>query len=179
MARINAGQGAVLQGSYRVIDGTRFDAGGSFVGNHAMFVAPGFIAMDPLADGRRPGIYKFHGEPYPIDLLRRFAGELELTPGGSRLGLGYAWAAFTRDRVAVPPRYRATLPPGTTFWLYTLDASGTRVVSRKLQTTGGFSATCDGPRWYPWAGHGNVRLVKLTSGGRNGKAIHTRYADQI
>jgi hypothetical protein len=176
MQRINSGQGAILQGGYAPIHGTRFQGSETFRGNHAMFIAPGFVAMDPLCDGRRPGIYKFHGEPYPIDLLRRFAGALELTPGGAKLGLGKAWAAFTVPHL--PPQYRVRIPKGTTFWLYDINTAGV-VVGRRAQTTGGFSADCIGPRWYPWPGHGNVRLVRLTSGGRKGFGVETKWADEI
>jgi hypothetical protein len=181
--RINAGQGAVLQGGYSAIHGTRFSGDEDFEANHAMFIPPQFRAMDSLCDGRRPGIYKFNGEPYPIDLLRRFAGALDIRARSSdplkRLGVGYAWAAFTHDRVTAPPKYRAVFPKGTTFWLYTLDASGTRILSRREQTTGGFSADCEGPRWYPWLGHDLTRLVYLTEGARKGFGVHTKYADEI
>jgi hypothetical protein len=104
VARINGGEGAVLQGWYEPIAATRYDAGGGFTGNHAVFVPPGWGVMDPLADGRRSGIYKYHGEAYPQALLRTFAGQLNIGSGRIvRLGAGLAYAAFTRNVKAAAP----------------------------------------------------------------------------
>lgn len=102
--RINAGAGAVLQGWYAPIAYSKFDAGNGFKGNHAIFVPPNWGVMDPLADGRTTGVYKYHGEVYPQLLLKDFAGRLNV--GGStytELGSGLCYAAFTHDHpLSVP-----------------------------------------------------------------------------
>lgn len=101
--RINSGEGAVLQGWYAPIAQTSFDAGDGFIGNHAIFVPPRWKCMDPLADGRRPGIYRYQGETYPEALLRDFAGELNIGAGRIvRLGQGLVYAAFTRAIATAP-----------------------------------------------------------------------------
>lgn len=103
VARIESGEGAVLQGWYAPIASTSFDAGDGFLGNHAMFIPPRWKAMDPLADGRRPSIYQYHGETYPKALLREFAGDLNIGAGRIvRLGQGLVYAAFTRQITSLP-----------------------------------------------------------------------------
>lgn len=108
--RIDSGEGAVLQGWYAPIAQTGFDAGDGFIGNHALFVPPRYKVMDPLADGRRPGIYQYHGETYPKDLLREFAGDLNIGVGRiARLGQGRVYASFSQRIATVP----GTIPPPT------------------------------------------------------------------
>ena len=98
MKRLQGGAGAILQGWYAPIRDSRFSGSETFGGNHAIFVNPGLIAMDPLADGRRPGIYKYHGEAYPEALLRSFAGKLNIGAGRYvPLGDGLVYASFTRN----------------------------------------------------------------------------------
>lgn len=177
---IDSGRSAILQGWYAPIRATRFSGSETFGGNHSVFVPPGWAVMDPLADGRRAGIYKYHGEPYPQSLLRTFAGKLNI--GGTTykaLGDGLVYASFTRDN---EPAYRASVHPlaGDTyrrFGLYTV-VSG-RVTETVVARTAGFSATCTAPRLYPWAGHTSQSLVKLTSGSRAGKYIRSSYAHEV
>jgi hypothetical protein len=107
VANIKIGRGAVFQGRYSVFHGTRYDASGTFMGNHAVYINEWrynatkkrneFLMYDPLADGRRRGIYK---GPTWIDeaTLKRFAAALQLNPNrDTRLGLGYTFVMFTRD----------------------------------------------------------------------------------
>jgi hypothetical protein len=171
VARIKAGQAAVLQGWYGPIADTRFDAGNGFRGNHAILVLPGFVVMDPLADGRRPGIYRFHGEAYPQALLLDFAGRLNIGGGSYRpLGAGLVYAAFTRDNER---SYRVVIKAGK-YGVYTV--SGNTVTKSRVATTGGFSASCSAPRLYPWPGHTSQSLVLLTSGSHKGQWVRSSYA---
>lgn len=148
--RVTAGRMAILQGGYGPIADSPFDAGGGFRGNHAIAVYPGFVVMDPLADGRRDGIYKYHGEAYPADLLRRFAGALNL--GGSLLGNGLTYAAFSHDRLAPVPaeKWVATVrPAGTQFMRYFVAKTqyGLQIRGREKRTTkAGFSLPCTAPK---------------------------------
>jgi hypothetical protein len=178
--RIGAGQGAVLQGGYDVIKPTRFAGSETFAGNHALFVAPGWVVMDPLADGRRPAIYGYHGEAFPEDLMRRFAGALVMNQAGRRLGNGFAYVSFTRDvvtswRAGIHP----TAPARARFWVYTI--AGGEIMSRRTDSTGGFSARCTPPRLYRWPGGPVVHksLVELISGARARRLIETRWATEL
>lgn len=166
--RINAGQAAVLQGWYQPIANSRFDAGGGFTGNHAIAVMPGWIGMDPLADGRRAGIYKYHGEAYPQTLLRAFAGQLNIGSGRIvRLGDGFVYAAFTRDNTRT---YHLAFLGGA-FWIYNLNSAGA-IVSRYAESMSGPSgAPCEAPRLHPWPGNTSRSLVKVTAGKFAGKYI--------
>lgn len=147
---IDSGMAGVLQGWYAYIadmHGGKFDAGNGFRGNHAVLVLPGWIVMDPLADGRYPGVYKYHGEAYPQDMLRRFAGAVNLSSVGYRpLGEGLVYAGMTRDRVH---DYKLHLGTGS-FWVYVLGTDG-KAAGRK--THPGFSAntstSCTPPKWVP------------------------------
>ncbi len=64
--------------------------------------------VDPLADGRQPGIFKGPGD-YPISLLRVAAGELNVASGGDYvpLGVGLAYANIG------PPTGDAPVQPST------------------------------------------------------------------
>ena len=178
-AKIDAGHGAILQGRYSVIADSRFDAGRGFRGGHAIFVAPGWIVMDPLADGRADGVYKYHGEAYPRDLLRRFAGELDL--GGSALGYGKAYASFTADRVA---QWRVTIRPlpgqeRRGYVRYDVATVGIdrQVTGSHLYATRGFSALCTSPKQVlTKSGDARVPLVKITEGGYAGTWVSSRWA---
>jgi hypothetical protein len=160
--RIVAGQGAVLQGWYKPIADSRFDAGRGFVSNHAIAVFPGSIVMDPLADGRYGEAYKYHGEAYPWALLKDFAGRLNLsTTGYSKLGDGYVYAAFTRDNL----RTYALHWLGGNFYRYFLNADKTAIVKRsRVLQIGTTSAPVSAPRLFPWPGNNSRSLVRVLDG---------------
>lgn len=144
VAKINAGHGAILQGSYVAIHDTKYSGDPNFKGNHAMYIPPGWAAMDPLCDGRRDGIYKYHGEAYPKDLLKNFAGLLELDPKKhNRLGIGWVWCSLTRDNTT---KYYVQVPAKR--YLHYIIEDG-KIVGRKKGITGGFSADCDAPKTFP------------------------------
>lgn len=95
-----------LCGQYSVIRPTRFSGDRSFYGGHQIGVPGTLKAEDPLTDGRRAGIYKYHGEAYPVDLLRAFAGAFRVRRAGGLLapiGLGYAQGFYTIAHPAANP----------------------------------------------------------------------------
>ena len=158
--KINAGAGAVLQLWYAPIADSKFDAGNGFRANHAIFVPPTWRAMDPLADGRRSGVYKYHGEVYPQSLLRNAAGKLNLAVTGYRpLGTGLVYAAFTRDNVHT---YALRFDGGERFWVYTLGSTGKITGRSTRRFTQDTSAPCSPPRRYDWPGIGTRTLAMVT-----------------
>lgn len=178
--RIDSGRGAILQGWYAPIADSKFDAGNGFRKNHAMFVPPTWQGMDPLADGRNAGVYKFHKEIYPRSLLRDFAGRLNLaTSGYSPLGTGLVYASFTRDR---EPDYFVSIhptPPATqkAFFVYTVKDGV--ITGRTEAHTGGFSADCTAPRLFKWPAQSrSVSLVRLTSSMREGQYLSAKSAQE-
>lgn len=171
--RRNAGQGAIIQVRYAAIADSKYDAGRGFRGNHAIFETV-HATYDSLADGRYTGCFRYNGTVYTREILKTAAGQLD-TGGGTRPGYGYVWAAFTRD---VIPDYRASVPAGS-FYAYTV-VNGV-VESKRLRTTGGFSATCTPPRSYRWKNDASKTstLVRLTSGSRAGTYISAKYAKEV
>lgn len=170
---INSGKAGILQGYYAPIADSRFDAGRGFRGNHAVTVLPDWIAMDPLADGRATGVYRYHAEPYPQALLRDFAGRLNLsTTGYSALGQGYVYASLTRDRVA---NYTLSIRAGT-YGVYNVVNGVIQPPGARVARTGGFSASCTPPRLYPWPGHTSQSLVQITTGSHAGQYVRSTWA---
>ena len=180
--KIDKGEGAVLQGNTAAFISTKFQTTGVGV-NHAIFVPAGWGAMDPAADGRRD-YHKYDGSPYPKELLRRFAGLLEVAPG-RRLGSGTVFAAFTRDR-------RSTWtwqfdPIKSTGALHTFTVRDGVIVGHHKHVRSGTRVYKSGPpKRYPWPGHTSgqtlVPLGDLVGGGKGpytGQYAHARYAEEI
>ena len=169
---VSNGRGAILQGWYAPIADSRFDAGNGFRGNHAVFVPPDFHAMDPLADGRYSGVYKYRNEAYPQALLRSFAGKLNIAATGYRaLGDGYVYAAFTKDRVST---YALKFEGGQRFYVYQLGPDGTITGrTRHAPYSQDTSAPCSMPIFYRWPGHNGKSLVRMLAGGLRGEYIAT------
>lgn len=166
---INSGMGGILQGWYAPIADSRFDAGNGFRGNHAIFVPPNWGVMDPLADGRRSGVYKYRGEPYPPSLLKNFAGKLNLSTSGYRpLGDGLVYCAMTRDKTHT---YGVAFTGGGAFWVYRVGPDG-RISGRySKRFTKSTSASCTVAAWYQWPGHVGRSLVRMTTGGLAGEYV--------
>lgn len=177
--RIAAGEGAILQGEYEVIADSGFDAGRGFRGGHAIFVPHGWAALDPLADGRAAGVYRYAREAYPQSLLRAFAARLVLRRDSEgrvtrRVGDGYVYASFTRDVVAT---WRAYLPT-VAFWVYAV--TGGVVTGRTAVTRGGGSSVPVGsPRLHRWPGHTSRSLVRVTKGIYEGRYVSSSYAKEV
>jgi hypothetical protein len=172
-AKINAGCAAVLQGGYAPIADSRFDAGRGFRGNHAIAVMPGWVVMDPLADGRYGTTYGYKGEAYPQSLLKAFAGRLDL--GGSILGSGLAYASFTRDRVS-NVRYQFSIG-ASDYTVFIVSGSG--ITGASTHHTGGFTASCTQPQLYSWSGHTSQSVVRLTSGSHSGQYVRASHAKEV
>lgn len=124
---------AVLIGGYRPIGASPYsgEPGGTF--NHAVFELPGLVVMDPLADGRRAGIYRFHGEAYPLELVRQFAANLRLSSGGLA-GDNHFECTFFRLPVGNQPnpKLRAIVPQVRTYTVH--DTGKLRVVGTSLHS---------------------------------------------
>lgn len=116
------GWAAVLLGGYTPIGASPYSGDPSFTGNHAVFELPGLVVMDPLADGRRPGIYKFVGAAYPLELVRQFASNLR-TGNGSLAGDNHYEATFFRLPVAHAPAPKVRVVNGS-FRTYTVHNTG-------------------------------------------------------
>lgn len=171
--QINAGRGGILQGWYAPIADSQYDAGNGFRGNHAVFVPPGWGAMDPLASGKG-SLYQYAGAPYPLPMLREYAGRLNVAPSGySALGLGLVYAAMTRDRAGT---WVFTVG-ATKLGVFTIGPNG--VISHvRIATTGGFNALCTPPRTYVWPGHTPQRLVRLINGSHAGWYVRAQHAEE-
>lgn len=176
--KIDKGEGAILQLYYAPIADSRFDAGNGFRGNHAFFVPPGWGAMDPLADGRRAGVYTYSGEPYPKALLREAAGKL-IVSGTTRLGDGYAYAAFTRDRRST---WYVQIGADRRFAVFDANESDRTCHYVRHSTTdynGSPRWDCTPPRTYRNR-RGETRiLVRLLEGRLKGKYVNVKYATEV
>lgn len=182
-AKIDAGHGAILQGSYLAIHNTKYEGDKNFIGNHAIFVPPGWGVMDPLCDGRRTGIYKYHGEAYPKDLLKRFAGLLMLDEKKKRrLGEGLVWCSLTRDNTSI---WRASVQPKKdekTRMFYQYIIKNGIIVDRIARYTTGFTHTVTPPKLYRADSsqtYKNKSLVKILTGtSRKGWYINAGWAKE-
>lgn len=152
VTRVQRGAGAVLQGWYAPIAYSKFDAGNGFKGNHALFIPPNFAAMDPLADGRYSNVYKYHGEVYPLNLLKEFAAKLNIGTSSYRdLGYGLVYAAFTHDQtkawyVTIRPTTAGETRDYTRYYLAATAGSPSRIITgAQRRSTKGFHVRCSAP----------------------------------
>jgi hypothetical protein len=165
--RLASGYGAVLLIGYGPIRNSRFRGSATFTGNHAIYVPPGLAVMDPLADGRRSGIYKYKGEPYPASLLNAAAAALRMN-NGSSAGSNHFEASFVHLETNPARKFELVAAPGNV-QIYTV--SGRSITGRHLEHTGGFSGRCTQPARYLWSGVGSYNLVKMLEGSRHGKYL--------
>lgn len=128
---------AVLIGGYRPIGASPYTGqpGGTF--NHGITLIPREKVMDSLTDGRRPGIYKFHGEEYPTELVRQFASNLRLSSGGLAGGNHFEATLIPAPSLVGPirPRVRVADPHGR-FETYTVHNTGPGGVGGRLRMKG-------------------------------------------
>lgn len=164
------GHGAVLQIDYSPISTSAYSGSPTFGGGHAIFEND-HTTIDPLADGRRPDIWRYDGRLYPRTLMRKAAGLLVIG-NNVRVGDGYCYVGFTNIPKDGPlPRYRIQVTKGSWF---DYDVRDGVIKGRTSRGTGGFSADCSAPRRYSWPGHsGSYRLVRVTSGAYKGSYINT------
>lgn len=168
--RIGTGkEGAVVLIGYGPISDSKFSGQYGFNGNHGMYLPPSFKAMDPLADGRRPGIYEYHGEEYPQSLVWDAIAALRLS-NGRPAGPNHVEASFIalEAEVPVPVVHTASVSAGKVTF-YRLENGVARPVATRR--TGGFSGTCTPPHLYRWTSSpggpihsSRLRLVSMTSG---------------
>ncbi len=181
-AQINRGKAAILQLGYGPINDSRFQGSETFRGNHAVAVLPGWVGMDPLADGRRPGIYRYHGEAYPESLLRLAASQLVLDPETGRKAASQVWCSLSRDNTTTWQVTVMPSVPGGTYPFYVYDVAGGLITGRRVVRTKGFSHPCTPPRLYrpaPGVAIPAKSLVQQTSGAGAGRWIQSTFAEEI
>jgi len=109
-----AGHAIALQLGYGPIQHTPFSGDPKFKDGHVVLWLPSGDVLDPLDDGRRPGIAKAPVR-IPNDLLRQAAGSLLLNRAAGRtVGIGRAYAGIFPTRhpasgaapPAAPPTFR-------------------------------------------------------------------------
>ena len=127
---------SVLIGGYRPIGATRFAGQPGGVFNHAVAEFPGLVVMDPLADGRH-GVYDFHGEAYPLELVRQFAANLRLSNGSVAGDNHFEATMFTIEHPVAPsppnPHVRVLWGTFNTYTVHRNPGGGLRAVGSSLR----------------------------------------------
>lgn len=170
-AKLAAGFGMVLLGSYSEIRTTKYSGQDSFSGNHGIYVPPNKHVMDPLCDGRHAGVYRYHDELYPDWLIDLFAAKLRLS-NGHQGGANRFEVSFVKvKKEASLPNYRVRLDPGT---IGKYRVSGASVVGNPRKYTlhsPGETVNCTRPKSYRRRGHPMAHLVQPASGRLQGAYI--------
>ncbi len=135
--QLRLGRAAVLQGSYIALYDTKWSGSRTFKGNHAIYVNEvrrnykldrwEYLVYDPLCDHRRSGIDQAPSW-IPERVLREFAGKLLISSSYGRIGMGYVYAAYTRDTEPA-----TELAPGATAYPYGPRAFYARVDGVKVR----------------------------------------------
>jgi len=190
-SRLWAGYAVDLLVSYGPINDANLGGSPGFRGNHRLVLVgirsvtgggTQVLSADPLYDGRRSGIWQ--GQRWiSTSIMRQAAGKLDLGGGttvDARYGPGYAYFVPSLTHTTTK-KYRAVVPEGTymRYWV-----SNGIIVGRSGKATGGFSADCTAPQYYPVKDGanvpgGNFRLVQLTSGSRDKQWINAKYAKEV
>lgn len=163
-----AGWHAILLGGYAPIEASRFSGQPNFFGNHAIWVPRGLGAGDPLADGRRSGIYRYHGESYGAAIINQFAAALRDSTGHN-VGPNHFEASLIRSTglssgTTVTADHEVAVVKTSTLRKYDVDFANRWVLSGSWHSTGGFTARC--------TGRNTFYLTKLVNGVR-----HTDYSE--
>lgn len=176
-AKRKAGFVMVLIGGYKPIARSQYSGQDYFWGNHAIEVNPRDV-KDPLADGRHPGTYKYHGADYPEWLIDLFAAALRLA-NGRPAGANHFEVSYTKAKgVAVLPDYKVRIDAGVNVGLFKVNL-GTRTVignpkGWKFKGPGQYTSNVTRPKTYKRAGHAAVHLAQVNSGALKGKFINVR-----
>ncbi len=169
-----------LCGGYSVIRPTRFSGDPNFYGGHQIGVPGTLKAEDPLADGRRAGIYKYHGEVYPVSLLRAFAGAFQVRSGAIShpIGLGYAQGFHTHANPHPVTTHTLYIATGVTSIL-TANISGSCIASWTKHPWSGVasSAPCQAAVYRKGCSSGGATTAYVTAGVFAGK--HVRIGNGV
>ncbi len=168
-----SGEATLLQGGYAAIADSKYDAGGGFRGNHCIAETT-HATYDPLADGRRAGIFRWDGTIYNRATIQTFAARLDI--GGGNHPQGVVWAAFAPD---VVPNYRAVIkpkPPATTQAFGAFRVKAGVVVSSKMRTTTGYNDPCTPPMWVKHPDGRYLHLVRIQQGSLAGLYVSATWA---
>jgi hypothetical protein len=165
--RLASGYGAILLGGYRPIAQSRYSGQPGFIGNHGIYVPPGLAVMDPLADGRRSGIYRYHGERYPSSLINAFASSLRMS-NGNQAGGNHFEASIVHLEASTAKPFTLAAAQGN---VQVYRVSGRTILGRAQEHTGGFSGRCSAPSRYDWPRVGAYSLVRMLTGSRKGKYL--------
>ena len=187
-AALAATKGGTLSGYYDPIRRSPFRGSYTFSGNHQIFVggidkARGVFTdvVDPLADGRLTTsgrVFKGPAE-YPIDLLKTFAGKLDIrshaTDPYRALGYGLCYVGFTRQtgNAPAPVTWTWSLAKGATVRIYNLSSTGCIVDWTDVKWPGGASsAPCTSPVTRKTCnGLSTATTVRITAGVYVGKTV--------
>jgi len=159
---------------YAPIADSRFDAGHGFRGNHAL-AGVDQVILDPLADGRYAGVYKYHAEDYPDALIRKAA---EAYPSGLQVAFAPAAEHPNLD-------WQAIATAGQAFTRYLVkpnDSGKLQIYGRKpWRSKSGFHLDCTKPTLvYENAAPGTIpsrrSLVRIAEGSYSGWWVSSSMA---
>jgi hypothetical protein len=165
---VEHGWHAVLLGGYAPIEASAFSGQPGFFRNHAIWVPALTRDGDPLADGRRSGIYKYHAASYGRLLTNRFAAALRDSTGHN-VGPNHFEASLIRSTglssgTTVSADHEVSVARTSTLRRYLVDFDHRWVLSGSWHSTGGFTARCTGRQLF--------YATKLVDGVR-----HTDYSE--
>ena len=154
---------AVLLGGYRPIGASPYSGQPGGVFNHGVCDLPVTTVMDPLADGRH-GVYKFADKPYPQELVRQFASNLELSNHKLAGDNHFECTFFRLPTTTANPKVRVVTG---TFRTYTVRNTGKlHSVGTSIRTAPKNTVyTCSPVEWPVQVGTANpIMMRQLTSG---------------
>jgi hypothetical protein len=155
--RLIDGDQAILQGARKALVDAGQGYGNDFSRGHA--IATGSDSGVPWFDDPLTGRH-----PTTWATLEKFAGTLNI--GDRLLGIGKAYAAFTRDITA---DYQVTIRPlagqAVRRFVRFFVVNGVVQAHHELRATKGLQVKCTPPHNFPTAGGNRVSLVRLTKAG--------------
>jgi hypothetical protein len=173
VAMTRRGQAGIWTVNYGVLADAGLDGSPGFRGSHFILISEisgqRALKYDPTCDRRRTGIPQ---DPtwMGLDTLRRAAGLLLVDPDtGTRLGLGSAQVAFTRD---TEPDYLVAVKGD--FWRYIVNRDGL-IVEHYTHHSGGLSAKVAAPRLMRWVSTSSQNPRSLVQVQQPGSPINGWY----